>query len=172
MIGKRFSRLVVIAPAPTSPTYRGRQFHCRCDCGASTVVAAASLRRKTTRSCGCLRREHAGKHESAFKPIHGLAKTVEYRAWSNMKDRCHNSRNPKYRDYGGRDITVCNEWRGSFTAFLVHIGPRPSPKHSIDRNISGHTPRGPWQKEAPGRFPVVWLFGSPQSVDRSVSCFV
>ena len=35
-----------------------------------------------------------------------------------MKERCHNPNNPKYNDYGGRGITVCDEWRYDFPAFL------------------------------------------------------
>jgi hypothetical protein len=60
-------------------------------------------------------------------------KTPEYRAWSAMKLRCANPNNEQYHNYGGRGITVCDRWRQSFAAFLVDMGPRPSPRHSIDR---------------------------------------
>jgi hypothetical protein len=50
-----------------------------------------------------------------------------------MKWRCENPNSPKYKDYGGRGISVCDRWRDSFEAFLVDMGPRPSRQHSIDR---------------------------------------
>lgn len=62
---------------------------------------------------------------------------IEYRIWSGMKVRCSN---PNFKDwhlYGGRGIKVCEEWLESFEAFFLHIGPRPSPLHSIDRYPNG-----------------------------------
>jgi hypothetical protein len=47
--------------------------------------------------------------------------------------RCTNDNFPQWKDYGGRGIRVCNQWRYSFTTFLRDVGPRPSAKHSIDR---------------------------------------
>ena len=58
--------------------------------------------------------------------------------------RCHNPRHPKFHHYGGRGITVADEWRGSGGAdlFAAHIGKRPSSKHSVDRidNNRGYEP--------------------------------
>lgn len=62
---------------------------------------------------------------------HGLRDTPEWKAWSNMKQRCSNAQNARY--YRERGIVVCPEWRDSFEAFLRDMGPRPSPAHSIDR---------------------------------------
>lgn len=50
-----------------------------------------------------------------------------------MIQRCTNSKNAKYALYGGRGITVAPEWMADYRAFFSHIGPRPSPRHSIDR---------------------------------------
>ncbi len=50
-----------------------------------------------------------------------------------MKRRCFNPKVREFRNYGGRGITVCGEWRESYAAFLDHVGRRPSPKHSLDR---------------------------------------
>lgn len=62
----------------------------------------------------------------------------------NMIQRCHNHKHPKFHLYGGRGITVCEEWRGrrGEAAFLDHIGPRPSNRHSVDRidNALGYAP--------------------------------
>jgi hypothetical protein len=64
--------------------------------------------------------------------------------FSIMKQRCHNPRHPKFHLYGGRGITVCSDWMGhdGYDRFLAHIGPRPSPQHSVDRidNSRGYEP--------------------------------
>lgn len=59
--------------------------------------------------------------------------TTEYRIWCRMRMRCQNSRDPAYKNYGGRGISVCEAWKRSFFAFLGDVGRRPSNKYSIDR---------------------------------------
>jgi len=66
-----------------------------------------------------------------------VGQTREYRSWKGMKVRCNNPNNPRYKDYGARGITVCDEWLHSFETFLFDMGPSPSSKHSIDR-INNH----------------------------------
>lgn len=56
-----------------------------------------------------------------------------YNAYVCMKQRCFNPNNPSYKHYGGRGISVCQSWRDDFDNFLADMGPRPSPRHSIDR---------------------------------------
>ena len=76
---------------------------------------------------------------------HGHAKregqTPEYRAWRHMRGRCLDSRDKRFRYYGGRGISICERW-GSFESFLVDMGPRPSSKHSLDR-VDGDGNYGP-----------------------------
>ena len=60
-----------------------------------------------------------------------------------MRSRCESQNDAKYPDYGGRGIKVCDRWRHDFAAFLVDVGPRPSPSHSLDRfpdNDRGYEP--------------------------------
>jgi hypothetical protein len=59
-----------------------------------------------------------------------------------MKTRCYNPKATNFADYGGRGITVCDRWRGSFMAFIADMGPRPSPLHTLDRNENskGYSP--------------------------------
>jgi hypothetical protein len=65
--------------------------------------------------------------------------TPEMNAWKALIQRCVNQRNPQYRNYGGRGITVCVRWLESFENFLADMGRRPSADHSIDRiNNDGH----------------------------------
>jgi hypothetical protein len=69
--------------------------------------------------------------------------TGERNIWACMIQRCHNSRHPRFADYGGRGITVCERWRLSFEAFLEDVGLRPSKDHSLDRfpnNDGGYGP--------------------------------
>lgn len=73
---------------------------------------------------------------------HGLSYTPEYRAWQQMRLRCLDPEHAAFADYGGRGITVCDRWRDDPTAFLADVGPKPSPKHEIDRidNDRGYEP--------------------------------
>jgi hypothetical protein len=57
----------------------------------------------------------------------------EYAVWQSMKARCYNPNSQRYRNYEGRGIAVCEEWRNSFESFLAYIGLRPSSKYTIDR---------------------------------------
>jgi hypothetical protein len=79
---------------------------------------------------------------SIGNPRHNLRKTPEYYVWRNMKSRCYNRSNPNYKNYGGRGITVCDRWLDSVETFVLDMGQRPTPKHSIDRkdNDKGYTP--------------------------------
>jgi hypothetical protein len=81
----------------------------------------------------------------------------EYKAWDSMKQRCTNPNDKAWRWYGGRGITVCEEWANDFQAFLAHIGRRPSDKHSIDRidGDKGYEPGNvrwaTWEEQARNR---------------------
>lgn len=57
----------------------------------------------------------------------------EYAAWRSMKSRCCDPRSKSYYQYGGRGITICEQWRKSYKQFLADVGRRPSPLHSLDR---------------------------------------
>ncbi len=65
--------------------------------------------------------------------LHGMSKSPEYGSWSHMKSRCNNKNNPRYEDYGGRGISVCDDWNKDFISFFSFMGNKPSPSHSIDR---------------------------------------
>jgi hypothetical protein len=59
------------------------------------------------------------------------AKGLTYNSWRNMKQRCTNPRNPAYKYYGGKGITVCKPWL-NYQSFVKDMGQRP-PGTSIDR---------------------------------------
>ena len=49
---------------------------------------------------------------------HGMSKTPLYSKWIDMRKRCYNPKTKSYKDYGKRGITVCDEWRNNFEAFM------------------------------------------------------
>lgn len=59
-------------------------------------------------------------------------KTPEYNTWICMKARCRNPNNPRFKDYGGRGIIVCERWQ-QFDFFLEDMGRKPSPKLMLER---------------------------------------
>lgn len=65
-------------------------------------------------------------------PKHSLVNSPEYYAWNRMRQRCNNSNHERYKDYGGRGITICERW-GEFINFYTDMGSRPSDLHSLDR---------------------------------------
>jgi hypothetical protein len=128
MTGTRVGRLEVIERVGT----RNRQalWMCRCDCGNETQIVGNSLRRKSaTQSCGCFHREVTGEVHT----IHGHHGTRTYTIWKGIKARCFNANDHNYFRYGARGISMCEQWRSSFEAFLSDMGECPSQKHSIDR---------------------------------------
>lgn len=59
-------------------------------------------------------------------------RTAEERCWWKMIARCNNPKTVGYKNWGGRGIKVCERW-GKLNNFLADMGPKPSPKHSIER---------------------------------------
>ena len=128
LTGLKFGRLTVRQFAGQD-RHGNRLWLCDCACGGTVTVIKGSLSSGRTRSCGCLQREFIVRRNTT----HGLSDTPEYRAWRDMLSRCENPNTRYYELYGGRGISVCDRWRGSFEMFYADMGPRPSPRHSIDR---------------------------------------
>lgn len=64
---------------------------------------------------------------------HGMSYHPCYRAWQDMKDRCYNQNNKRYKDYGARGITVCDSWLASFDNFAADMLPSWKQGLSLDR---------------------------------------
>ena len=110
----RFGRLTALELSPDR--IGGRTvWICRCDCGNIVKVMSNNLIRHDTISCGCYRRERDRKKD-AF--IHGGYSNKErlYKIWCGMRQRCNNPNFPCFARYGGRGITICEEWN-NYTAF-------------------------------------------------------
>lgn len=56
-----------------------------------------------------------------------------YRVWWQILERCRNPEHPAYPRYGGRGVAVCERWRNDYGAFVNDMGPKPTPKHTLDR---------------------------------------
>lgn len=132
LTSQRFGKLEVKARVPRQPGAPGQaQWLCKCDCGNMTTVGSGALRSGLTRSCGCLHREMM----LARNTTHGLAprqgKPRAYSSWTNMMRRCTHENDPRWPEWGGRGITVCERWR-DFANFLADMGECP-PGMSLDR---------------------------------------
>jgi hypothetical protein len=131
LLGQRFGKLQVTQCAGPVRLRKGSiriMWVCLCDCGKEKLIGTEYLRLGTSRSCGCQRGMRVAP---AVDPTH--RRSAERLAWTNMKRRCTNQKSPRFKDWGGRGITVCDRWAKSFEAFLLDVGPRPSAMHSIDR---------------------------------------
>ena len=99
-----------------------------CDCGNIKRVRGSQLVARKTQSCGCISHEY----NTIGQKIHGCASggkhTKEYMIYNTMLQRCYNENNKKYKDYGGRGISVCEEWKSDFTIFLKDMGEKPANK--------------------------------------------
>lgn len=71
------------------------------------------------------------KHLMSDRRSHGMTDTPEYVSWMRMRRRCDGSENREH--YFDRGIKVCARWVDSFENFYADMGPRPSPRHSVDR---------------------------------------
>jgi hypothetical protein len=80
----------------------------------------------------------------------------EYRSWIAMKKRCFNPRASNYEYYGGRGISVCEDWRPSFVSFFADTGERP-----LGCSLDRIDPNGNYE---PGN--VQWATASEQSRNR------
>lgn len=110
--GQRFGKLTVLNAL--SEKIGGRVFwNCKCDCGNITKVSTNNLRSGAVRSCGCLIKETA----SIVNSKHKQRGTRLYVIWVDMRRRCRNKNRVEYPYYGGRGITVCDEWDKDFVSF-------------------------------------------------------
>lgn len=132
--GQRFGRLSVVG---LQSVEKGRAvWKCLCDCGNSTDVKAGNLRRGSTQSCGCFRRETSAKNSYR----HGMLRTPTYLTWVSMIQRCENPEATGYEYYGGRGISVCAEWH-DFENFFADMGQRPRGRTLDRRDNDGNYER-------------------------------
>lgn len=144
LTGQRFGKLVVLRRSMEEPTWPTK-WVCKCDCGNECVVLGGNLRKEGhTTSCGCVREQLRKK----LRYSHGYRHTRIYSVYSKIKDRCYNPNTPCYPRYGGRGITMCDEWKdnpGSFCEWAYANGYREDAEYgecTIERidNSKGYSP--------------------------------
>ena len=114
LTGQKFGRLTALYRLHNT---KGKtKWLCICDCGDLAEVRLNSLQQGAIKSCGCYRKETTKKLGKSCKK-HGLTGSRLYHIWRCMKIRCYNKNAPYYKNYGGRGITICDEWRNDFKVF-------------------------------------------------------
>lgn len=106
--GRRFGKLIVIKKIESYISPKGKKYakwQCLCDCGNSVEAFAVHLKQGRTISCGCARKTH------------DMTNTRVYNIWRGIKGRCNNQNSTSYKNYGKRNITICEEWKNSFEQF-------------------------------------------------------
>lgn len=127
MIGSRFGRLVVIGNSSKRDRSRQLFYLFRCDCGVEKEIGITAVRKGAVVSCGCYGKEM----RKLAMTTHNMTQTPTYFSWGSMIQRCTNPNNLSYSRYGGRGITVCEEWK-TFEKFFEDMGECPE-GHSIER---------------------------------------
>lgn len=116
LTGQKFGRLLVLERVENyiqpNGTIKAR-WKCLCECGKRCIVCSSELRYGRTKSCGCFKLEKI----KANMETHGKSDTRLYIVWKSLKKRCNNPKDKYYHIYGGRGITVCDEWLHNFQAF-------------------------------------------------------
>lgn len=113
MTNKKINNFVVISQAEKRRQKCGKlttYWKCQCKCGNIIEVRGDRLRNNEVTSCGCDNINKKGKYN-------GLSNSKIYTAWNHFINRCYNSNNKAYKNYGGRGIKVCDEWKNDFMSF-------------------------------------------------------
>ena len=121
VIGALYNNAKLIKELPRKQKPSGQSFRMflfKCKCGVEFSTTMFSVKRGTIATCGCGRAENATKlftkNGNSKKE-----KRVLYSAWKNIISRVSNNNNAGYKDYGGRGITICDEWRNDFMVFYI-----------------------------------------------------
>ena len=106
LIGEKFGRLTV-----QEIIKNGKQnvkAKCICECGKITTPTVSRILSGKTKSCGCWSIEKMTRN----KIKHGMSHTRIYGVWKGMYKRCYDKECEEYKNYGGRGISICDEWLG------------------------------------------------------------
>jgi hypothetical protein len=133
--GDRYGRLTATKRVGSNKAGQAL-WECRCDCGNVVVKSSVQFNNGTKQ---CTRECPLGVHVK-HGAITNNRKSKEYRAWSDMKRRCLNPNSPNFHNYGGRGVTICEQWVNDFSQFYADVGPAPDGhRMSIDRiDVNGN----------------------------------
>lgn len=135
LTGQKFGRLTVMNLLSERAKNGMKIYKCLCDCGNYVNVRYGNLTSGNTKSCGCFNSDYSSKRNSTHTRL--------YKIYYNMKTRCYNKNATRYADWGGRGITICEEWLDDFMSFYdwaINNGYHDS--LTIDRidNNKGYSP--------------------------------
>lgn len=128
LTGQRFGRWTVIQRAENKGKHT--MWKCRCDCGTERDVSSYCLTHGVSRSCGCYKKDNPNRL------THGMSNTQIHKEWRGIKTRCYNQNDKNYNNYGGRGITMCENWKDNFLSFYEYVSKLPhcgDVGYSIDR---------------------------------------
>jgi len=115
--GQKYGRLTAICLAIKGSRQYKPKWLFRCECGGEITIPANAVRSGNTKSCGCLsfeskssRSRDALRIAQTNQITHGRTGTRLYQTYKNMKARCYKPQNKSYKYYGGKGITMCDEW--------------------------------------------------------------
>jgi hypothetical protein len=135
LTGQRFERLIVVNLKEKG---KSKIWNCVCDCGNHIIVTTSHLLSGHTQSCGCKNRDNTINRNIK----HGMCLKSRrlYGIWHAMKQRCFDKSQRSYPQYGGRGITICNEWLGDIRIFFDWaMSHGYADNLSIDRiDVNGH----------------------------------
>lgn len=106
-LGKKYGRLRVIEII--KPKKGLTKWRCKCDCGNEYIGIGKYIKYGNIKSCGCIAKE-LQENAIVYKRI--------YKVFRGMIDRCYNPNNKNFKNYGGRGITICEEWKNNPRKFI------------------------------------------------------
>lgn len=138
LTGNRYGRLLVLRREGTRRSPCGSTkvlWRCLCDCGNETVVAGSELKTGKTKSCGCYHKETIAEIGRSSRKHGDSQNSRLYTIWSGIIQRCQYPKHVEFYRYGGRGISVCDEWRdySNFKNWAIETGYNDNDKLSIDR---------------------------------------
>jgi len=111
LINKRFGRLLVLSKSEIRTKDNRTQWNCVCSCGNKVLAENRTLTSGKKKSCGCLKLDSSLKNiKGVSNKTHNMSRTRIYKIWNALVQRCKTKSNQRYSSYGGRGITVCQEW--------------------------------------------------------------
>jgi len=136
LTGQRFTKWTVIKYSHTDRN-GAKMWLCQCDCGKVRPVNVYNLTKGTSRCCGCIGNDKVIQRN--YK--HGLTGSPEYETWLRMRNRVYCKTSEDYPYYGGRGITICDQWSDP-QVFVNDMGLKPTDSHTIERrdNSKGYNP--------------------------------
>lgn len=119
LTGQKFGKLTVIELSRKVQSGTRERFYwkCQCECGNEKEIRTDSLTSGRVQSCGCIKKEQDKINLTKFHR-HKMSNTHIWHTYYAMLHRCNNQDDKRFKNYGGRGITVCDEWKNSFDNFL------------------------------------------------------